>query len=36
VLRLVRDSAICACVAPVIYRDGWFSGASIGVRCYPL
>jgi hypothetical protein len=33
---MAKNSAICAYVAPVIYRDGWFSGASIGVRWYPL
>ncbi len=33
---LGRSSAACVYVAPVIYRDGWFSGASFGVRLFAL
>jgi len=33
---LGRNSAACVYVAPVIYRDGWFSGASFGVRIFAL
>ena len=31
-----KNSAACVYVAPVVYREGWFEGASVGVRWFPF
>jgi hypothetical protein len=31
-----KNSAACVYVAPAIYRDGWFEGATFGVRWFPF